>query len=313
VGPGLHYRWPWPVERVKKADVEGIRRLVVGYMTNNREAIILWTNKHYLREYSVITGEGPFLDVAMNLHYRISDLYDYLFNNADPDGTTEKVAYQVLRETFGARPLFSSITADRDALENLILTEIQRRTNELALGIQVQSVCFRDLHPPTQVAAAFEDVVSAQEDYETYIEQARGYQMDLLPRARASATTTVNDARAYRNAIIAQSIGRAQSFSLQEKAYSKAPDLTRTRMLLEALEEALASVPKYVVGPGKDSETPDLWFHMPSLARGSSAPGTALETGTNKAQDSQELTITDEGDLMDALVRFQRGQRGNTK
>ena len=313
VGPGLHYRWPWPVERVKKADVEGIRRLVVGYMSGNREAIILWTNKHYLREYSVITGEGPFLDVAMNVHYRIGDLYDYLYINANPDGTTEKVAYQVLRETFGTRPLFSSITADRDALENLILAEIQRRTDKLALGIQVQGVCFRDLHPPTQVAAAFEDVVSAQEDYETYIEQARGYQKDLLPRARASAMTAVNDAQAYRTAIIAQSIGKAQSFSLQEKAYSEAPDLTRTRMLLETLEEALASIPKYIVGPGEGSEKPDLWFHMPSLARGSSAPGTVLETGPEKAQDNGELAITDEGDLMDALVRFQRGRRGDAK
>ncbi len=313
LGPGLHYHWPWPVERVKRADVEGVKRLTIGYKTGDQTPLILWTNKHYLREYSIITGEGPFLDIAMNVHYRIKDLYQYLFGSAEPDRAVEKLGYQVLRETLGTRPFFSSITSGRDALEDLILTEMQRRADELALGLLIQNVCFRDLHPPTQVARAFEDVVSAQEDYETYIEQAHGYRKDLLPRARASAATTLNDAEAYRNALTAQSVGKAQSFLLQLEAYRKAEDLTRKRMLLETVEETLSSIPKYIIDPGDGDEKPDLWLSMPPFAQQSPPDRRGQIEQQHKLRIREKSKISSEEDLIDALSRFQQERTGAEK
>lgn len=313
VGPGLHYHWPRPVERARKADVGSIKRLTIGYKTDRQSDLILWTNKHYVREYSIITGEGPFLDVAMNVHYRIQNLYNYLFHSADPGRTVERICYQVLREELGTRPFFSIITAERAELENHILAETQRRMDELGLGISIQNVCFRDLHPPTQVAAAFEDVVSSQEDYETYIEQAHAYRKDLLPRARASAETTINNAEAYRNALVAQSMGKVGAFTRQEKAFRNAQDLTQTRLLLETLEEALAGIPKYIVGPSEEGEKPDIWFYMPSLARGLSTAGMLRKREPAQGAEKGKMRITDEDDLIDALLRFQQERTGEEK
>jgi len=311
LGPGLHYHWPWPIERVKKADVEGVRRLSIGYKTSDRTDLILWTNIHYMREYSIVTGEGPFLDVAMNLHYRIKDLYQYLYGNAEPDTVVERIGYQVLRETLGMRAFFSSITVDRDAIEALILGEMQKRIDEQALGVVVQNICLRDMHPPTQVASAFEDVISAQEDYETYIEQAYGYQKDLIPRARATGATVLNDAEAYRNALIAQSTGEAESFSLQERAYRNARDLTRTRMLLETVEETISDVPKFIVAPTEGDETLDLWLSMPSLDRVvSSEPDLGGLEANQGGGGETRFGISSDQDLMDALLQFQQGRTG---
>jgi len=310
LGPGLHYHWPWPVERVKKADVEGVKRLTIGYKTGDQQSLILWTNKHYLSEYSIITGEGPFLDIAMNVHYRINDLYQYLFGNAEPDRAVEKLGYQILRETLGTRPFFSSITSDRDALEDLILKEMQRRADELALGLLIQNVCFRDLHPPTQVASAFEDVISAQEDYETYIEQAHGYRKDLLPRARASAATTLNDAEAYQNALTAQSEGKAQSFLLQQEVYRKAEDITRKRMLLETVEETLSSIPKYIIDPDNGDQKPDLWVSLPPFAQQSPLDRRDQIEQQNKLRVREKSRISSEEDLVEALSRFQQTRTG---
>jgi len=314
VGPGLHYHWPWPVERVKMADVKSIRRLTIGYKTGDEQFLILWTNKHYLREYSLITGEGPFLDVAMNVHYRVQNLYNYLFNSAEPDSAIKKIGYNVLRETLGIRPFFSSITADRDALEDTILAEMQRRVDDLGLGLLVQNVCFRDLHPPTQVASAFEDVVSAQEDYETYIEEAHGYRMDLLPRVRAAATTTLNDAEAYRIAQIAQSQGKARFFLLQQEVYRNRQDVTKLRMVLETIEEALSGTPKYVVSRNGTGENPDLWFSVPPFAQ---IPPLSTQTGM-EAQPKQmnvqkKFEINGEEDLIDAITRFHQERAGAKK
>jgi membrane protease subunit HflK len=249
----------------------------------------------------------------MNVHYHVNHLYDYLFQNADPDGTTEKIAYQVLREAFGTSLFFPSITADRDLLEQRIRRDIQRRVDALTLGISIQSVCFRDVHPPAAVAAAFEAVVSANEDYETYIEQARGYRNDLLPRARASATTRLDDARAYRHAVIAESLGKAQAFSLQHDAYSKAPELTQTRLVLEALEEALARVRKYFVTPGQGGERPDLWFDMPLFAAKSGPRTPARETQRQPPSSDTGDQITDERNVIDAFIGFQRRRPEDTE
>jgi membrane protease subunit HflK len=310
---GLHYHWPWPVERVKKADVGSIRRLTIGYKTGQQKDLILWTNKHYLREYSVITGEGPFLDVAMNVHYRIENLYQYLFAGADPDGTVEKIGYQVQREELGTRPFFATITAERDALESRILAEMQRRIDKLGLGVSIQNVCFRDLHPPTQVAAAFEDVVSAQEDYETYIEQAHAYRKDLLPRARAEAATTLNDAEAYRTALVAQSKGQTQAFMLRTQAFMKAPDLNQTRLVLETLEGAIADIPKYIVAPCEAGREPDIWLSMPSFARDASTESGLRRVQPRPGGGQGRMRITDEEDLLDALERFQQERMGEGK
>ncbi len=308
--PGLHYHWPWPIERVKRADVEGIRRLTIGYTAGERKDLILWTNIHYLREYSIITGEGPFLDVAMNVHYRIDDLYRYLYGNADPDTTVEKIGYQLLRETLGTRPFFSPITTERDSVEALILAEMQKRVDEQRLGVLIQSICFRDVHPPTEVAPAFEDVISAQEDYEAYIEEAYGYRKDLLPRARATADTALNDAKAYRNVLIAQSTGSAKSFSAREKAYRKAKDLTHTRMLLETVEQTLPGIPKYIVATSEGHDKPDLWLHTPLLNGTVSAGSDLRETELNQARDETELRVSPDEDLVGALLRFQEGRIG---
>ncbi|RJP64980.1 MAG: FtsH protease activity modulator HflK [Candidatus Abyssobacteria bacterium SURF_17] len=307
LGPGLHYHWPWPIEAVKKADVEGIRRLSVGYKTGDQKGLILWTNIHYLREYSVITGEGPFLDVAMNVHYGIEDLYKYLYTNADPDATIEKISYHVLRGTLGTRPFFSSMTIERDTLETLILEEIQKRADQHALGLRILNVCFRDVHPPAQVAFAFEDVVSAQEDYETYIEQANRYRKDILPRARGEAATALSTAQAYRHAAIAQSVGKTQSFILQERVFSQARELTETRMVLETVEETLSDIPKYVIDSG-NGEKPDLWFYLSPAA--GSASGGSREVEPTQVHEKGKTRISSEEDLIDAILRFHQGQEG---
>ncbi len=314
VGPGLHYRAPWPVDRVRKVDVDAIRRLTIGYTTGERKNLILWTNIHYLSEYSVITGEGPFLDVAMNVHYKIGDPFRYLYKSAAPDAAVEMIGSQVLRETLGSEPFFPAMTSERNVLERVIRDEIQARLYEHELGILIGNVYFRDIHPPAQVAAAFEDVVSAQEDYETHIEEACGYQKESLPLARARAVTTVKEAEAYRNAMVAQSTGKATAFLLHEQAYRKAPALTQTRMLLETVEDSLSEVPKYIVGRNKTDRKPELWLSAPPLEQMLSGYSDSSRRRSMQQEQTQtKRRISSEEDLIEALLRFQQEQREEGK
>ena len=134
-----------------------------------------------------------------------------------------------------------------------------------------------------------------------------------MPRARASAEITLKNAEAYRNALIAQSAGKAESFSLQEKAFKKAEELNRTRMILETLEDALAGVPKYIVDSREKGAKSDIWFSMPSLSQRLSTPRGLRKVEPKPDEEKGRMRIADEDDLIDALLRFQQERTGEMK
>lgn len=113
------------------------------------------------------------------------------------------------------------------------------------------------------MASSFEQVVSAQIDRERFIQEARVYERDIIPRARGTAAETVLEAEAYKNTAVTRSTGAAQSFTLQRKAFEKTRDITQTRMVLETMEEALSDVKKIIVQPSEKGKKPDLWLNVP--------------------------------------------------
>jgi len=263
LGPGLHYRWPYPFEIERRAHTGTINNFDIGYArTPSEDEMILWTNVHYMIEYSVLTGEYSILDVTMKVHYKIANLQDYFYGSIDPARYAQRISYWVVQRIFSQRDFFSSITRQRDVLEGEIKSAIQEAMNRHNLGLLITAVCLRDLHPPTEIAPAFEDVVSAQEEYETYIEEARAYGKDSLPRARGAAAVTVQTARADKVAAIDHATGEADACIRRVKAYRRFPLVTRERLLLENLESVLPRVKKYVLYPRLAGEDVGLWFHL---------------------------------------------------
>ncbi len=262
IGPGIHFCLPWPVDKVRKVDTLSIKRVSAGYTGVRQDAeFILWTNIHYIEEHSFLTGDNSFLDSAVNIHYRINRLQDFLYCNSEPSILFIQITYNKLLEIFSNRGFFETVTSDRDELEMALQKDIQGSADMHKLGIEIVSVCFRDLHPPAEIAPIYEDVVSAQEDYETSIENAKGYSMDLIPRARSEAKQTVLKGEAYKEKTEVESRSKAEAFNLQRKVYEKYPSITESRMVLQTLEESLGNVEKYIVYPG-DEEKASLWFSL---------------------------------------------------
>ncbi len=265
LGPGLHYHLPWPVEVVNRIDTERLRRIVVGYQGREDVPAILWTNIHYRKEFPFLTGEYSFADLNLQIHYKVKGIYAYLYNCQAPDMLLSNMAYRIVRDLMGKRRFFPTITVDRDVLERKIKELLQREADNHSLGIEIVTVAFRDMHPPTDVAPAFEDVVSSHEDYETYINEAQGYSNQVIPMARGEAERVRAESSAYRNKKLVQSRGEANRFCLQLSQYEKAKDITKTRLYLEALEESLPAVNKFIVEFRKGEERPELWFYEGDL------------------------------------------------
>ncbi|OGL47152.1 MAG: HflK protein [Candidatus Schekmanbacteria bacterium RBG_13_48_7] len=303
---GLHYHYPWPIERVKKLNVDNIRRLSIGYIPKYAGDLILWTNAHYVQEFPILTGENSFLDIAMHIHYRIKNLYQFLYTSTDPDKILEQFGYLILTRDFGSGITFSILTDSRDDLEELMKRSLQDLMNTHQLGIEIIEIAFRDIHPPTDVASSFEDVVSAQEDYETFIEEAHGYKKDLIPRARGSSFRNIKVAESYTALLVEQSKGQAESFSMIHKAFAETKEISRYRMILESLEESLSGITKYVLLPQKKGASTDMYFYLESEGwkeQNQPEPSSSFPT-TSSPKDMS--TIRSEEDMLDIIEQMQK-------
>ena len=223
--------------------------MVVGSEISPESTVLLWTNIHYIQDFNVLSGENIFIDVGMVLEYRVGDPHAYLYSTKNPEGILREVAYGVLLRTVAQRTFFELVTTDRDRLEKAIWEEIARELEPYSTGVELVSANLRDLHPPTSVAADFQEVVIATVDYETYINEAHGYANDLLPRARGQAEVMRSDAAAKKNRKILIGKGERERFFKTWEEYRRAPELTKRRLLLERLEAILPGREKYIVPP----------------------------------------------------------------
>jgi membrane protease subunit HflK len=275
--PGLHYALPWPVGRVRRVNVRRVQRMVVGSEISPESTVLLWTNIHYIRDFNVLSGENIFMDVGMVLEYRVSDPHAYLYSTRNPEGILREIAYGVLLRTVAQRTFFGLVTTERDRLEHAIWEEIARELAPYSTGLELVSANLRDLHPPTSVAADFQEVVIATVDYETYINEAHGYANHLLPRARGQAEVMRSEAAAKRNEKILIGKGERERFFRSWEGYRRAPELTRRRLLLERLETILPGREKYIVPPEAAEGAVDLLLILNSadLKKGRRGSGDA--------------------------------------
>ncbi len=262
VGPGLHYCLPWPVDKVKRVDALRVQRMVVGSEISSESRVLLWTNVHYIKEFNVLSGENIFMDVGMILMYRISDPYKYLYTVGSPESVLREIGYSVLIKTTAHRNFFDLVTTERDEVEEIIIEELRGEIESCQLGIELLAVNLRDLHPPTNVAPDFEDVVAATVDYETYINEAHGYSNDLIPRARGQSEVMKHEAHAKKKRAKLRGKGDAERFLKVQEEYKKSPVITRRRLFLETMDGVLAGREKYIVPPEAAEGSVDLYLLM---------------------------------------------------
>ena len=114
-------------------------------------------------------------------------------------------------------------------------------------GINIREVKLLNVFAPEQVKDAFDDVVRAQEDKARIINLADAYKEDILPRSRGQAAALEQGAEAFKQEKIASAEGQAARFLSILAEYEKAPLVTRQRLYLEAMEEIMPGITKYVV------------------------------------------------------------------
>ncbi len=247
VQSGLNYHMPFPMETVKTPKVTEVKRIEVGFRTVGKNQY-----RTVERESLMLTGDENIVDAELIVQYKIKEPINYLFNFVGPELTMREAAEASLRTVVGRHNIDEALTSGKLMIQEETKELLQSILDKYETGVQVVAVQLQDVSPPKQVIDAFKDVASAKEDKNRMINEAEGYRNDIIPKARGEAQAMIREAEGFREARIARAEGDVAKFKAILKEYSKAKDVTRERLYLEAMEEILPGIEKYIVPNGED-------------------------------------------------------------
>jgi membrane protease subunit HflK len=240
VGPGMHYRLPWPIDQVDVVKTTSVMKTGVGFpLPEGEQATVVGME--------LLTGDTNILNVALVLQYVVHSPADLLFRIDDPGTLIGNLAEAVLTRTVVGMAVDDVLTTGRLAIQERVKADTQATLDRYRSGIQITSSNIMTITLDQSVAETFQEVTDAMADRERSRNQARIYANNLIPKARGEAHTTVREAQAYQQQRVAEAIGNTERFLALLEEYEKAPEITRTRLYLEAIEEILPKVQIYVV------------------------------------------------------------------
>ena len=245
--PGPHWL-PKFIDDVEKVNVQRISQEEIGFRTG------AGGSGSVANEALMLTEDENIVDLKFAVLYRIKDPAAWLFNVLGPDNTLRQATESSVREIVGRSTMDFVLTEGRNA----VAVEARELTQEIldayGTGLLITSVNMQDAQPPKEVQEAFFDAVKAREDEERFKNEARAYREDILPRARGDANAIRQQAEAYKAQVVAASEGETARFLKVLAEYKRAPEVTRERLYLDAIESVMGRSSKVLLNaPGSNN------------------------------------------------------------
>lgn len=226
MGPGLHWN-PRFVDSVTKVRV-----------TEERQ---------YQSRGLMLTEDENIVELPITVQYNIADAKAFVLNVRDPEISLQHATDSALRHVVGGSKLDEVVSTGREKLGVDVRLRLQQYLDSYTTGIVVVKINIQEARPPSEVKAAYDDVIKAREDQERVINEAQSYANGVIPEARGQAQRILEEANAYQAKVIAQAEGEAQRFENLLEEYRKAPEVTRKRLYLDTLQSVMTSSTKVMV------------------------------------------------------------------
>lgn len=269
--PGVHFKMPWPVDDVFRFKTREVQTLNVGFVPQDDDhgKTILWNVAHYKEEFNLLVASREagttnssggvsvpvsLLTVSIPVQYQIRDIDKFAYRYANSGQMLEKVATrEVIRYLVGV-DLNEVMSTGREAAANDLRTTIQKKADDLGLGVDILFVGLQDIHPPTKVAEAYQSVIGARQEVDARILAAKGYATRTVLMAEAEAQKMINEAEAYRARRVASAAATAAKFTNQMLAFDASPTVYPMRAYLQTFSKAIGPARKYIVATTNSSE-----------------------------------------------------------
>lgn len=272
VGPGLHWRLPKPIQSHERVPLTLVRTIDVGIGGDkNRPS----------KESLMLTDDENIVSIGFQVQYVLNDPKNALFTNRFLwDDTMTGVAETAMREVVGKNKMDFVINEGREQVAQQAQKLMQAILDKYESGISISRLNLKNIQPPEQVQAAFNDALKAGQDRDRQINEGQAYANDVVPRAKGNAARLEQEAEAYQQKIILSARGDASRFDQLYSEYAKAPKVTRDRLYLETMQQIYSSVSKVMIDARGQGNL--LYLPFDKLMQAAAA-APALSSGDNKA------------------------------
>ena len=252
VGPGLNWR-PLLLDRVFKERV-----------TEERQ---------YSSRGQMLTQDENIVELPLTVQYNINNVKEFVLNVKNPELSLRHATDSALRHVVGSSSLDEVVSTGRGKIAEEVKLRLQQYLDSYGAGILVRKINIQEAKPPSEVKAAYDDVIKAREDQERLINEAQSYSNGIIPEARGKAQRMLEEALAYKEQVVAEAQGETNRFLALLTEYQKAPEVTRQRLYLDAVQDVMSNSSKVLI----DVEGGNNMLYLPldkiieSSASGSSA------------------------------------------
>ena len=264
---GIHFKWPWPCERILRVPVKNVQEATLGSVLNpgQNAKVILWTGDNYQHENKFLvavkqqgkTGAqlASILEVSLPVFYTADPdrPFDYAFNFDNVQETLLAVGQAEATRYFASTDFITDISSGREQVAVTLYDRIQKACDRIGLGIKLVGINMHDAHPPigkgtgVNVAEAFQDVVCAQEDAVEMISKANEYSITTVESAKVESTRILGAAEAYKFDTASVALADASRFESQLESYRHLPGMFKLRSYLDFLENDCKDIRKYII------------------------------------------------------------------
>ena len=272
-GPGLRWHMPYPVESRQVVYVSQVRSVEVGYRNNVKSKV--------LKESLMLTDDENIVDVQFAVQWVVKNPKDYLMENRSPDETVLQAAETAIREVVGKSTMDYVVQQGRADVQDKVHKLMQVILDRYKTGIQIQKLNMQNAQPPEKVQAAFDDAVKAGQDRERQKNEGQAYANDILPKAKGMASRLQQEAEGHRQRVEQEAVGDAERFTQVVAEYKKAPQVTRDRLYLDAMQQIMSNTTKIVIEKGGNNL---LYLPLDKIMQMSPAAEPAATAATPSAQ-----------------------------
>ncbi len=284
---GLHVKFPYPIDTVRMFPVEQVQSISIGYEKNDPQfdilgnavhdtTPVLWTKEHWKAEYPFLVpakkagieadSEGAVnnlfdkLVFAVDVQYRISNVEKFAYKEGsfiNPGDVIRKLCERTVFHYCSQNDIEQLLGPGRYETAQMLKAEIVESFAKCDVGVSVDYVGIKSVHPPIKVAEAFEKVISALQQKQTKILQAQGQTHKAVYDAEADAAVNLAMADAYKDEREQLAHADAERFAKQVEAFEKGESVYLWREYLAVQDEYMAKMRKYLIA----SDNVDDWVY----------------------------------------------------
>lgn len=248
-GPGLHFKIPLVDDAVNVETDEKSLSLPFGLQAAGRGGQ-MQAARRTRPEPLILTGDLYAGVVEWNVVWRVVDPSKFLFSIAaeDVEQTIQAVAQSAMNRVIGDYSADEILTGKREEVGLSAHDEMQNTLDGYDCGIRVVAVQMQRVTPPERVKPAFDAVNESIQQRDQLVNEAKRERNQLIPQAEATRDRLIRESEGYAARRSAEADGEIAALLARYEQYKSAPDVTRRRLYLDAMEQVIAnSGPKTVL------------------------------------------------------------------